>query len=166
VHDVLAGHVQERFLNVGRLLPPHPCQYPHCPQKLRGPALLCDKHRQPRHPRQQRGYDARHEQLRAQLLAERTTCEICGRSFTAADPPELDHLDKRLGNVRSNVRLVHRSFNRRRRNTAQPWCTGTRRPMPGEAPPFHPTPSPSRRRPSPDVVPEADDVGPDDVWIG
>jgi 5-methylcytosine-specific restriction endonuclease McrA len=132
-------------------LPPHRCQYPHCPRLIHGPAVLCGEHRKPKHPRQQRGYDQAYDVARRQLISGATVCEVCGRSFTAEDPPQVDHIDPRGGTAPSNLRVVHRSFNIRRRNMPQPYCTGTRKPMPGEAKPFHPTPS--RRRPP-------------DVWIG
>ena len=64
-----------------------------------------------------RGYDARYQRLRAQVIAEETHCWLCLGTDFSSDPPTADHVLPLVDGgptVRGNLRLAHYSCNSRR----------------------------------------------------
>lgn len=81
-----------REVNCPRIIP---AGTRHCPAHAR-------EHERKRGSRQQRGYDAAHDRLRARWQArldagEVVWCARCGSRIESADPWALDHTDDRTG---------------------------------------------------------------------
>lgn len=67
-----------------------------------------------------RGLGAEHRRIRRQVLAEETTCWLCGKPGTEADPLQADHIVARADHGstdRSNYHAAHSSCNARRGQT-------------------------------------------------
>jgi hypothetical protein len=79
------------------------CSQPECPTL--GPNRRCDDHarqaEQRRGSRQQRGYDAEHDRLRARWKPKVERCEVdcarCGQRIWLGQAWHLDHTDDRTG---------------------------------------------------------------------
>jgi 5-methylcytosine-specific restriction endonuclease McrA len=84
----------------------------------RGLCATCRRERErARGTSTQRGLGADHRRVREQVLAEETTCWLCGRPGTADDPLVADHVLARADggrNERANYRAAHASCNSRR----------------------------------------------------
>jgi hypothetical protein len=120
---------------------PRPCL--DCGQLVRGKPRCWDcerAHDRQRGSRQQRGYDAQHDALRAQLVASLdpwAPCPRCGHAL-GPDPDRLDlmHNDDRTG----WLGLGHRRCNRATARAAFPISTGQRTPRPPKFPTHSPAP--------------------------
>jgi 5-methylcytosine-specific restriction endonuclease McrA len=108
--------------SLGTMVLKRPCIVVGCNTPTIGPR--CDAHtkRKPSAPRESstaRGLGAAHRRIRDQVLAEETTCWLCGGPPTADNPLEADHIVPRSKGgktERSNYRAAHATCNRSRGN--------------------------------------------------